>query len=372
MDFVRIFNVYINNITTKELLDRLNQVGGFVVTPNVDHLVKLQKDREFLKTYRAANYKVCDSKILQYAAKFLGNPIQEKISGSDFFPTFCEYNKNNEHIKIFILGGLEGVPEKAQEEINKKIGRNIIVDCCSPPFGFEKDEKLCQEIVDKINGSQATVIGVGLGAPKQEKWIAKYKKQLKNIKIFLAIGAAIDFEAGNKPRSPQWMSQIGLEWFYRLMSEPKRLWKRYFIESLPFFWLTIKQKINRYQLSTLEELYALPTGELLHKLGLVNQEQIDKALQAQKEDLKNLRLGEILDKWGWVKKETIDFLLEELPSQPKLNLPEFLIKSKLLREEQVKTITQEQSPTGLPWEEIAVQRGLVKQKTLDWFHSLHS
>lgn len=374
MYFVKVFNVFIDNISTEELLGRLSRLGGFVVTPNVDHLIKLQKDLEFLKAYRLADYKVCDSKILQYAAKFLGTPIPEKISGSDFFPIFCEYNKNNPDVKVYLLGGLEGVPEKAKEELNKKMGREIIIDCYSPPFGFEKNEQLCQEIIAKINNSEATVLGVGLGAPKQEKWIAKYKKQLKNIKIFLAIGAAIDFEAGNKPRSPKWMSEVGLEWLYRLLSEPQRLWKRYLIESLPFFWLTLKQRLNLYQMSPIEEVYALPPGELLQQIGLLDNSQMAKVLQAQKDEYPTMGLGEILDKWGWLKKETVDFILEDFPplltSQQPIQFKDFLTKAQLLNEEQNKTINQEETATGLEFAQIALQLGFIKQKTLDWFARL--
>lgn len=114
-------------------------------------------------------------------------------------------------------------------------------------MGFEYKKKECQRIIDLINQSDATVLAIGLGAPKQEKWIVKYKHQLKNIKTYLAIGATIDFEAGHKPRAPKWMSEIGLEWFYRLMCEPKRLWKRYLVDDLYFFWLILQQKLRLYE-----------------------------------------------------------------------------------------------------------------------------
>ena len=100
-------------------------------------------------------------------------------------------------------------------------------------------------------------MAIGVGAPKQEKWICKYKHKLPNIKIFLAIGATIDFEAGNIKRAPKWMSDIGLEWLHRLLSEPKRLWKRYLIEDLPFLWLILEQKLNLYKLPTIEQSYKL-------------------------------------------------------------------------------------------------------------------
>ena len=227
MDIVDFLNVSIHNTTTQELLEDLNLNGGVVVTPNVDHLVKIQSDREFLRAYYTSDYRVCDSKILQYISFLLGNPIKEKISGADLFPAFYDYNKDNEDVKIFLLGAKEGVAETAKHKINRKIGREIVVNAYSPSFGFEKNERECQEIIERINQSEATVLAVGVGAPKQEKWIAKYKNQLPKIKVFLAIGASIDFEAGNVRRSPKILGDMGLEWLYRLSTEPNRLWKRY-------------------------------------------------------------------------------------------------------------------------------------------------
>ncbi|HEY9600257.1 MAG TPA: WecB/TagA/CpsF family glycosyltransferase [Allocoleopsis sp.] len=247
MNKVKILNLYIDNLSTAELLEKLDLNGGVVFTPNVDHLMKLQSDVTFFDAYNSADYKVCDGKILLYSSKFLGTPIKEKISGSDFFPTFCHYHKSNDNIKIFILGAAEGVAKKAQQRINSQLERTIVVDAHSPSFGFEKNEQECLEIVEKINNSAATVLVIGVGAPKQEKWIYKYRRKLKNIRIFLAVGAAIDFAAGNKKRCPRWMSEVGLEMLYRLLSEPQRLWRRYLIEDPPFFWLILKQKFNLYQ-----------------------------------------------------------------------------------------------------------------------------
>ncbi len=244
MNRVKILNISIDNLSESELLKKLN--SGSVFTPNVDHLMKLQDDAEFLKAYDCANYKLCDSKILFYISRILGTPLKEKISGSDLFPAFYEYHKNNEDIKIFLLGAREGVALEAQKKINSKIGRPIIVGTHSPSFGFEKDEEECSKMIELINQSGATVLAVGVGAPKQEKFICKYKDKLPNIKIFLAIGATIDFEAGNIKRAPKWVSEAGLEWLYRLLSEPKRLWKRYLVHGPSFFWLIFKQKFNLY------------------------------------------------------------------------------------------------------------------------------
>lgn len=247
---VNILNVGIDNFSVEEFLIRLNR--GVVFTPNVDHLMSLRKDPTFVEAYQKADYRVCDSQILMYAAKFLGKPIKAKISGSDLLPMFCDHHRDNENIKIFLLGGASGVPERAQKNINARIGREIVVDAHSPSFGFEKDEAECQRILEMIRKSSANVLMVGVGAPKQEKWIVKYRNQLPNIDVFMAIGAAIDFEAGNKSRSPKLLSYLGLEWLYRLVSEPRRLWKRYLVRDIPFLWLLLKQKFSESRMPWFE------------------------------------------------------------------------------------------------------------------------
>jgi N-acetylglucosaminyldiphosphoundecaprenol N-acetyl-beta-D-mannosaminyltransferase len=255
-DKVRILGIDIDNVTESEVLKQLDR--GIVFTPNVDHLLLLENDSEFLSIYETADYKLCDSKILYYVSRFLGTPIKEKISGSDFFPAFCNYHKDNENIKIFLLGAKEGVASQAQKKLNAKLGREIVVGAHSPSFGFEKNEEECWEIIEEINNSGATVLAVGVGAPKQEKWIHKYKDKLTNIKIFLAIGATIDFEAGNKKRAPKWVTEIGLEWLHRLLSEPKRLWKRYLIGGPIFCWLIFKQKLHLTSVNAIRILKSIP------------------------------------------------------------------------------------------------------------------
>jgi N-acetylglucosaminyldiphosphoundecaprenol N-acetyl-beta-D-mannosaminyltransferase len=238
---VDILGVPIDNVSMDDLLHNLHK--GTVFTPNVDHLMNARKHKDFGRAYSVADYKLCDSQILFFASRFLGSPIIEKISGSDLFPAFYKYHKDNPDISIFLLGGLGTSAQQAQENINKKINRSIVVDAYSPPFGFELDEAECLRIVQRINQSGATVLSIGVGAPKQEKWISQYRQYLTSINIIFAIGATIDFEAGLVPRAPQMVSLMGVEWLYRLMMEPKRLWKRYLINDLPFIWLLLKQKM---------------------------------------------------------------------------------------------------------------------------------
>ncbi len=232
-----------DNFSKLELLRSLTK--GVVFTPNVDHLMKLRRDPEFVSVYRQADFKVCDSQVLMYASKFLGKPLKAKLSGSDLFPWFCDYHKHNDDIKVFLLGGAEGIAQEAQRRINARIGREIVVGEYSPPYGFESDPVECDRIIDEIMRSPANVVAVCLGAPKQERWIATYRNRLPKVDIFMAIGAAVDFEAGCKPRAPKYVSELGLEWLYRLICEPKRLWRRYLIEGMPFVGLVLAEKMRQ-------------------------------------------------------------------------------------------------------------------------------
>lgn len=245
MESIHLLNVRIDNITTQELLEKLNK--GVLVTPNIDDIMKHQKDNEFHKYASMAEFSVCDSRVVKLMSSVMRKPLKEAIPGSSFFPKYCDYHAKDENIKIFLLGAKEGVAEIAKAKINKRIGREIIVDTYSPPFGFEKDEQECQHIVSILNNSKANVVLVGLGNPKQTKWIYKYKNQLPNIDVFMALGATIDFEAGNIKRAPKIFQALALEWFYRFLKEPKRLFKRYFVDDMQFFYYFGKQLLGTYK-----------------------------------------------------------------------------------------------------------------------------
>jgi exopolysaccharide biosynthesis WecB/TagA/CpsF family protein len=242
---IRILNVDIDNISRIKLLDTLKK--GVLLTPNVDDLIKNQYDKEFHECVLKASHVICDSKIVLLASKFLGDPLKEAIPGSGFFSDYYKYNAKNKNIKIFLLGAKEGVGAVALEKINSKIKREIIVGYYSPPFGFENDHNENEKILSYIKKSDANVVLVGLGNPKQTKWIFKYKDQLPDVDLFMALGATIDFEAGNIMRAPVFMQRLSLEWLYRLFKEPKRLWRRYLIDDIPFFLLILKQRLRIYK-----------------------------------------------------------------------------------------------------------------------------
>ena len=242
---VRILNVDIHSITQQELLQNLKK--GIVITPNVDHLVKLQKDAGFYAVYQKADWVICDSKVLYLMSKLLRKKLPEAIPGSSFFTAFYQYHKDDKNCKIFLLGAAEGVAVKAMEEISMKVGWEIVVGAFSPSYGFEKDVDECNMILDIIRCSGANILLVGVGAPKQEKWIAQYSKQLPEIDLFMGLGATIDFEAKILKRAPLFWQRIGMEWLYRCLREPRRLFKRYFIDDMQFFYYFVLQLLGLYR-----------------------------------------------------------------------------------------------------------------------------
>lgn len=243
MSKVKLLNTQVDNLSMDEAVIAIetlinNGKFNYVVTPNVDHIVKLEEDDEFKKVYEEANLVLTDGMPLIWISKMLKTPIKEKVSGSDIFPKICEMAAQRGY-KIFLLGAAEGIANKAAENLRKKYPGLNIVGTYSPSYGFENKPEEIIKIIRVINESQPHILAVGLGAPKQEKFIYKFKNQLK-VPVSLAIGASIDFEAGNVKRAPEWMQKSGLEWFYRFVKEPSRMYKRYFKDDLKIFKLYLK------------------------------------------------------------------------------------------------------------------------------------
>lgn len=245
MSRMKFLNIEIDNLSMQESIDYIdkliqNKKPSYLVTPNVDHIVKLEKDKEFMEVYDNADLILTDGMPLIWISKILKTPIKEKVSGSDIFPEICKLAVKKDY-SIFLLGAAEGVAVKAANNLKNKYEGLNILGTFSPSYGFENDEVEIRYIIKKISEAKPDILAVGLGAPKQEKFIYKYKDEL-NVPISLAIGASIDFEAGNINRAPLWMQRIGLEWFYRFLKEPKRMFKRYFIDDLKIIKILINYR----------------------------------------------------------------------------------------------------------------------------------
>lgn len=245
MTRIKFMNTEIDNLNMQETLMSIDRIikedrNAYVVTPNVDHIVQLEKDKELQDVYKNASLILTDGKPLIWISKWFGTPIKEKISGSDLFPKICELAAQKGY-KMFFLGAAEGVAAEAAKNLKKRFKNLEVVGTYSPPYGFEHDQVELKKIHDMITAVKPHILIVGLGCPKQEKFMYQHCKEL-NVPISFGLGASFDFEAGRIKRAPKWMADHGLEWLFRITQDPKRLAKRYLIDDRKIIKLAFKYR----------------------------------------------------------------------------------------------------------------------------------
>lgn len=197
-----------------------------VVTPNVDHVVLLARRPDFRAAYRNASLVLADGMPLVWVSRWLGSPIPERVAGSDLVPRVFASVEPGDTLRVFLLGAAPGVGEEAGRRIALRWPHVQVVGTYSPPPGFERDEAHNAAICARIAEAQPDLLVVGLGAPKQELWVDRHRERLA-AKVAICAGGTIDFLAGQQRRAPLWMQEMGLEWLYRLASQPRRLGPRY-------------------------------------------------------------------------------------------------------------------------------------------------
>lgn len=230
---MQFMNIEVDNLTMNEAIEEIDKLiqenrNAYVVTPNVDHIVQVERGGELYEAYREADLVLTDGKPLLWIARWYDTPIKEKISGSDLFPRLCGMAARKNY-SMFFLGGKEGVAASAASNLQMRYPGLQVSGTYSPPYGFEKDANELKKIEQMIKKHNPQILIVGLGCPKQELFMMHNRKRL-NVPVSLGLGASLDFEAGNIKRAPRWMSECGLEWLYRMVQDPKRLVKRYLID----------------------------------------------------------------------------------------------------------------------------------------------
>ena len=209
---------------------------GFVCFANAHMTVEAHWDHEFAKQLQQARLVFADGVPLVWAARILNHNDQERVAGMDAFPVLLE-QAESEKLPVYFYGETQHTLDKIQERIIKEYPQLQIAGMTSPPFKVRTEEEVKQDI-DHINNSGAKLVFVALGCPKQEKWMAKHTASIQA--ILLGVGGAFPVFAQTQKRAPLWMRKGGLEWFFRFMQEPKRLFKRYLITNTIFTWLFFK------------------------------------------------------------------------------------------------------------------------------------
>jgi len=241
-----LLNVWADDLSMAELLERLATTGGVVFTVNPDHLYHLQYNPVFVQAYRSADIITVDSHYVRLAMRAQGRYVVNRLPGSDIVPAFCARQASDPHTRIFLLGARPGVAQRARESMNRKAGRDMVVAAHGPSMNFVNDPAEIDAVLKMIEDSGATVLLVGLGAPKQEVWIASVRHRLPNVRVMMGVGATIDYEAGEVRRAPVILRRLGLEWAYRVSTEPRRYLMRY-VRSSKFLWWMLMDRIGRYK-----------------------------------------------------------------------------------------------------------------------------
>lgn len=238
MSKINICGIKFDNISRNEALRHILNLSekASIFFLNADCLYKAQKDEEYRSILNSANLVLADGIGLNLTTRLFGGKIKEDCNGTDFFPLLINKAKE-EGWKIFFLGAKEGVAAKAAESVQKQIPEIQIVGTNSGYF--DNDET----VIRKVNNSRADLLFVAMGAPLQEKWIARNREELSP-RLCLGVGALFDYISGNIPRAPKFLRELHLEWLWRIFIEPKRMFKRYIIDGLQFFWLVLKQKLK--------------------------------------------------------------------------------------------------------------------------------
>jgi N-acetylglucosaminyldiphosphoundecaprenol N-acetyl-beta-D-mannosaminyltransferase len=184
-----------------------------------------------------------DGHSIVVASRLLGDPLKQRVAGPDLIYEFMK-KSNDKKYSNFFLGAKDGVAKKMVDRFLKKFPDIKIAGIYSPPFGdFTKKEN--DKMINMINKAKPDVLWVSFGCPKQEKWILDNLDRIK-VPVSAGVGAAFDFHSGEIKRAPVFVQKVKLEWFYRLLQEPKRLWRRYLIGGFNFLFIIINQKLKKH------------------------------------------------------------------------------------------------------------------------------
>ena len=245
---VNILGTPVSSLTMDELFSdweaviQKGQKAQVCITP-VNSILAARATARVQEIYQHADFVLCDGVPVKWASDFLGDPIKERITGLDVLPRIFPFAASR-NFTIFLLGASPGVAETLKKVMEAKHPGVKIVGTFVPPFRvvFSKEEN--EQMIEAINAVKPDILLVSLTAPKQDIWIAENLANL-DTHVAIGIGGAFEVAAGMIQRAPLWMQKSGLEWFYRFLQEPKRMFRRYFVEAPVFIPLIIKQKLSK-------------------------------------------------------------------------------------------------------------------------------
>lgn len=238
---IKTLNTYIDNITFDETVDIIcNSIKErkkcHHVVVNAAKIVALQKDLKLKKSVNCCDIINADGQSVVWASRILGKPLKERVAGIDLMQELVK-KASTEGYKIFLLGAKEKVVSKVANIYSKKYSPETIVGYKNGYFTKPQE----QDIAKEISESGANILFVAMPSPKKEIFLSENKHLLKNVNFIMGVGGSFDVISGVTKRAPLWMQEYGLEWFYRFLQEPKRMFKRYFVGNTKFIFLVLKE-----------------------------------------------------------------------------------------------------------------------------------
>jgi N-acetylglucosaminyldiphosphoundecaprenol N-acetyl-beta-D-mannosaminyltransferase len=203
-----------------------------------------QRDQAYRAALAASDLVVADGVGAVWASRLLGGRLVERVPGPDVFERLLAFMSRRGGHRLFLLGSSPDVLAAMADRLARDYPGVALVGTFAPPFRAEFSPAENDEMVSRINAAGADVLAVGMTAPKQEKW-AWAQRQHLHVRLVLCVGAAFDFLAGTRPRAPAWLQAAGLEWAYRLWTEPRRLWRRYLLDGPRFLWAVMRARQTR-------------------------------------------------------------------------------------------------------------------------------
>ena len=208
---------------------------NYVCVAPVSTIVDCQRDPVYRDIVNGSGMTTPDGMPLVWLGRLYGHAGMGRTYGPDLMKAFCDYSRQKGY-RHFFYGGTEGTNQGLTARLKEEFPHLQIAGSYAPAM-LEVNQEEQADVLERINAARPDVLWVGLGSPKQDYWMVRYRDQLA-VPVMIGVGAAFDFLAGAKKQAPRWMQRSGLEWFYRLCCEPQRLWKRYLIgNSLFVFWL---------------------------------------------------------------------------------------------------------------------------------------
>lgn len=239
---VRITSMTVGKLI-ESLLDAAGQPRQKLFTYVNAHCMNLaNRDREYKMALDAFDVVYPDGMSIVWAGRFLGHPVKERLSAADYFIALCEEAARRD-ISIYLVGGYPDVPGPAVDALLSRIPQLNIAGWRHGFFESDDEERAA---VEQINSSGAALLIAGMSVPVQEKWVLRHRAVIKAPAIW-CVGALFEYIGGRTPRCPRWMARCGLEWMFRLIVEPRRMWRRYLIGNVMFVWRVLKEKFSRFK-----------------------------------------------------------------------------------------------------------------------------